>query len=98
MCLDFFKESPNTAEPFEFCISSVSLLNVLTLCRLLLFSDFFCISLLKKKLAYVEFPRTNGVDSCISLSVGWLTRVWVSLSAEKGMEGSGSERGKEGAS
>lgn len=46
MCLDFSRESPNTAEPFEFYISNKSPLNVLPLCQLLLFS-VFCISLLK---------------------------------------------------
>lgn len=39
MCLDFSRESPNTAEPFEFYISNESPLNVLPLCQLLLFSD-----------------------------------------------------------
>lgn len=69
MCLDFSRESPNTAEPFEFYISNKSPLNVLPLCQLLLFSVFLHI-FTEKKLAYVEFSRTNDVDSYVSLPVG----------------------------
>lgn len=91
----FSKDSPNTAEALAFASAARSSECVPSLAVIVTFWVFFFISLLKK-LAHVEFPRTNDVESCSSLSVGWLARAQVSLSAQKGMEGAG--RGKEDAS